>query len=122
MDHREHPAARAATHRANVHQQALRQQRLYRRRFGIETSYRQKNQAKAFTTSRDPVCRLLLEGLAHVLRQVQVVLSALLARHGRTGASADKGRWTMALLLDWLMQELVTRHPEQRFILLGTTG
>ena len=47
----------------NIYELALQQRRLYRRRFGIETSYRQKNQAQASTTSRDPVYRLLLEGL-----------------------------------------------------------
>src|ERR1039457_752131 len=48
----------------------MQSRQLYRRRFGIETSYRQKNQAQAFTTSSDPVYRLLLEGVAYILRQV----------------------------------------------------
>ena len=33
---------------------------MYRQRFGIETSYRQMNQVRARTTSRNPVIRLLL--------------------------------------------------------------
>ena len=69
----------------NIHQQARRQQRLYRQRFGIETSYRQKNQAQAQTTSRDPVYRLLLEGVGYVLRQVWVVLTEELARRSHAG-------------------------------------
>jgi len=40
---------------------------MYRQRFGIETSYRQMNQVRARTTSRDPVIRLLLVGLAFIL-------------------------------------------------------
>jgi putative transposase len=40
---------------------------LYRQRFGIETSYRQMNQVRARTTSRNPVIRLLLVGLAFIL-------------------------------------------------------
>lgn len=40
---------------------------MYRRRFGIETSYRQMNQVRARTTSRNPVIRLLLVGLAFVI-------------------------------------------------------
>jgi len=40
---------------------------LYRKRFGIETSYRQMNQVRARTTSRNPVVRLLLVGLAFVI-------------------------------------------------------
>lgn len=39
----------------------------YRQRFGIETSYRQMNQVRARTTSRNPVIRLLLVGLAFIL-------------------------------------------------------
>ena len=40
---------------------------MYRQRFGIETSYRQMNQTRARTTSRNPVIRLLLVGLAFVI-------------------------------------------------------
>jgi putative transposase len=40
---------------------------MYRQRFGIEASYRQMNQVRARTTSRNPVVRLLLVGLAFVL-------------------------------------------------------
>jgi len=56
--------------------------RRYRERFGIETSYRQKNQGRAWTTSRRAEYRLLLEGLAHLLRQVWVRLSEQVARAG----------------------------------------
>jgi hypothetical protein len=42
----------------------------YRRRFGIETSYRQLNQSRSRTTSRDPLYRLLLVGLSLFLRNV----------------------------------------------------
>jgi putative transposase len=40
---------------------------MYRQRFGIETSYRQMNQVRARTTSRNPVIRLLLVGLTFVI-------------------------------------------------------
>jgi len=40
---------------------------MYRQRFGIETSYRQMNQVRARTTSRNPVIRLLLVGLAFIM-------------------------------------------------------
>jgi hypothetical protein len=42
----------------------------YRRRFGIETSYRQLNQSRSRTTSRDPLYRLFLVGLSLFLRNV----------------------------------------------------
>jgi IS4 transposase len=40
---------------------------MYRQRFGIEASYRQMNQVRARTASRNPVLRLLLVGLAFIL-------------------------------------------------------
>jgi len=40
---------------------------MYRQRFGIESSYRQMNQVRARTTSRNPVIRLLLVGLAFIM-------------------------------------------------------
>jgi hypothetical protein len=59
---------------------------LYRRRFGIETSYRQLNQARARTSTRRPEVRLLLVGLALVLRNVWVWLhEQLLGQVGRNG-------------------------------------
>lgn len=45
---------------------------LYRKRFGIETSYRQMNEAKIKTCTRDPGLRLLFVGIALVLRNVWV--------------------------------------------------
>jgi IS4 transposase len=40
---------------------------IYRQHFGIESSYRQMNQVCARTSTRNPVIRLLLVGLAFVL-------------------------------------------------------
>ena len=47
---------------------------LYRRRFGIETSYRQMNQVRARTSSRDVRLRLLLVGFALLLVNLYVRL------------------------------------------------
>jgi putative transposase len=44
----------------------------YRQRFGIETSYRQMNEARIKTCTRDPRLRLLFVGIALVLRNVWV--------------------------------------------------
>lgn len=101
-------SSRAST----VHQEAARQKRLYQRRFGIETSYRQKNQSQATTTSRDPVYRLLLEGLGYLIRQIWVVLTAQLSR------ARDKlNTWVADLPLrrlnDWLLHALTQCHPEK---------
>jgi len=52
----------------------------YRKRFGIETSYRQMNQARIRTCTRDPRQRLLFVGIALVLRNVWVWLHFKLAK------------------------------------------
>jgi len=96
----------------NVHRQAERSRQLYRRRFGIETSYRQKNQAKAPTTSRDPVYRLLLEGLGYLLRQVWVALTEELARHSSKASDAWIGVLSVKRIIDWLVRELTSIHTE----------
>ena len=44
----------------------------YRKRFGIETSYRQMNEVRIRTCSRSPLWRLLFVGLALILRNVWV--------------------------------------------------
>jgi len=108
----------------NIHRQAERQRQLYRQRFGIETSYRQKNQAQAATTSKDPVYRLLLEGVAHLLRQVWVVLTEQLARQRHAKPTAWIGELPLALLLDWLADHLEALYGEERSIPLagGTCG
>lgn len=46
----------------------------YRERFGIETSYRQMNQCRIRTTTRNPAMRLLFFGLALILRNIWVWL------------------------------------------------
>ena len=46
--------------------------RMYKTRFGIETSYRQLGQALALTTTRDPCWRLLLVAIALLLRNAWV--------------------------------------------------
>lgn len=56
----------------------------YRKRFGIETSYRQMNEARIKTSTRDPRLRLLFVAIALVLRNVWVWLHFQLA----------KGKWS----------------------------
>lgn len=100
----------------NLQQTAQRQRRLYQRRFGIETSYRQKNQAKGWTTSRDPLYRLLLEGVAHLLRQVWVALTEQIARRSHAPPTAWISTLPFATLLDWLRDTITAQLPEDRSI------
>ena len=60
----------------------------YRRRFGIETSYRQLNQSRARTSSRDPLYRFLLVGLSLFLRNLWQWLVTGAQRWGRRGTKA----------------------------------
>jgi Transposase DDE domain len=75
----------------------------YRRRFGIETSYRQLNQGLAPTSSKDRRVRLLLVGLALLLRNVWVLLHGeVLARRRGGRRVLQLHRLRLGLLLLWL--------------------
>ena len=86
--------------------------RRYRQRFGIETSYRQKNQAKGATTSTNPRYRLLLEGVAHLLRQLWVRLTEEIARDGGLPLRAWVKDLTLAMMLEELMAALRQRWDD----------
>jgi hypothetical protein len=75
----------------------------YRRRFGIESSYRQLGQGLALTTSRGEAYRLLLVGVALLLRNVWVWWT------GQVDAA-----WTLSRLLDELRLALANclQRPE----------
>ena len=47
---------------------------MYRQRFGIEASYRQMNQVRTRTASRNPVIRLLFVGLAFLLFNLYIAM------------------------------------------------
>ena len=87
----------------------------YRLRFGIETSYRQMNEARIKTCSRSPLLRFLFVALALLLRNVWVwfhweVLST--PRRGRRRLNLERLRFKT--LLFWLLQVAVAA--------LGTSG
>ncbi|MEO2047831.1 MAG: ISH3 family transposase [Pirellulales bacterium] len=67
---------------------------IYRTRFGIETSYRQMNEARIKTCTRDPALRLLFVGIALVLRNVWVWLHFQLAKD----KSSDEPKLFLKLL------------------------
>jgi hypothetical protein len=82
----------------------------YRRRFGIESSYRQAHQARIRTSSRKPALRLLFMGVALVLRNVWVWLHAeVMARPQRGARQLRPQSLRFARLLLWLLLE-VARH------------
>lgn len=70
--------------------------RRYRRRFGIETSYRVAAQVRAWTSSPNPALRFLLMGLSLVLVNVWVRLCWLFTQVPRRGGRRlDVGRFRL---------------------------
>jgi hypothetical protein len=92
--------------------------RWYRKRFGIETSYRQMRGCKARTTKKDVAYRLLLIGLGLLLRQVWVWLTAQVARDRGLKPSAWVADLPLAKLVAWLSDSLKSRYEEQKAIRL----
>jgi Transposase DDE domain len=101
-------------------QRALAVKRSYRRRFGIETSYRQMNQGKGWTTSTHPGWRFLLVGVALVLRQAWVSCQGAAAEASRLAGTDAAGQGPLRLveLLAWLAAALQQAHPPLRMSLL----
>lgn len=83
----------------------------YRKRFGIESSYRQLHQAKIRTSTRNPVLRLLFVGVAFILRNVWVWLHAEVIAVPSRGARVLKPHLLrFGRLLLWLMFEVANHY------------
>jgi hypothetical protein len=75
----------------------------YRTRFAIETTYRQLQQARITTCTRDPLLRFLYVAVALILRNVWVWLHwQVLAERRRGGRRVDTDRLTFRTMLLWL--------------------
>jgi hypothetical protein len=94
--------------------------RWYRKRFGIETSYRQMNECKAVTTKKDVRYRLLLIGLALLLRQVWVWLAWQAARAWGLRPTRWVEELRLARLGEWLGDLLKRKYKEEKVIHLGS--
>ena len=78
----------------------------YRKRFAIETSYRQAHQGRARTCTRNPVVRLLLLGVALVLRNVWVWLHyEVLSSPRRGGRRLNLELLPLKEMLLWLLHQ-----------------
>ena len=94
---------------------------LYRQRFGIESSYRQMNQVRARTSTRNPVIRLLLVGLAFVIFNLYITLRQSLSSALKQPLKSPKRFWlslrSLALMLAraierlWGIEEVLQLHP-----------
>jgi hypothetical protein len=96
------------TYRVRTHPLQIFQ--FYRRRFGIESSYRQMNRVRARTSSTNPALRLLYVGIAFLLINLWVRLKQQYAcdRH-RPGRRVNPRRLTLLR-----MMHLLIRAIEQR--------
>ncbi len=91
---------------------AIREQ--YRKRFGIESSYRQFQQARIKTCSRNPVLRLLFYGTAFLLRNVWVWLHSEVITTPRRGAQElIPASLRFQRMMLWLLFE-VAKHYKLR--------
>jgi hypothetical protein len=84
--------------------------RLYRRRFGIETSYRCAGQVRGWTTSQNPAYRFLLIGLSFYLLNVWIHLCWLFTQVPRRGRRRlDKKRFRLLRFAKFIIRAL-ERH------------
>jgi hypothetical protein len=78
----------------------------YRKRFAIATSYRQMHQGRARACTRNPLVRLLLVGVALVLRNVWVWLHyAVLSTPSRGNCRYNLERLALRTMLLWLQHQ-----------------
>jgi hypothetical protein len=82
---------------------------LYRQRFGIESSYRQMNQVRARTSTRNPVIRLLLVGLAFVFFNLYISLRQTLSSTLKQPLPLPKRFWLSLRRLALLLSRAIER-------------
>jgi hypothetical protein len=82
----------------------------YRKRFGIETSYRQMRQARIYTCTRNPHLRLLFVAVALIVRNLWVwIHQTRLAEGGRDNPTMHLERLRFKRMLEWIAREIVTQ-------------
>ena len=81
----------------------------YRKRFGIESSYRQIRQARIYTCTRDPHRRLVFIAVALLLRNLWVWIHETILAEGRGVARTLRLEiLRFKRLLDWIAAAVVT--------------
>lgn len=82
----------------------------YRRRFGIETSYRQLRQAHIYTCTRNPHLRLVFIAIALILRNLWVwIHETHLAEGSGPSRTMRLERLRFKRMLDWIAQSVVAQ-------------
>ncbi|UBF28673.1 ISH3 family transposase (plasmid) [Kovacikia minuta CCNUW1] len=106
-------------HRVTIDLHQLHQH--YRERFGIETSYRIKNQCRIRTTSKNPVVRLLFVALAFILVNLWVyLLWFFVSQTQRRGRVIHRELFGLKTMLEFLSQAVERHFPPITAIYLPT--
>ncbi len=83
----------------------------YRKRFGIETGCRLKNQCRIWTTSWNPAVRLLFMGIAYIIWDIQVWLIWTYVSYPRKGGRMlFHNLFPLKLMLTFLRQAADRKH------------
>jgi hypothetical protein len=92
-----------------VHGSPTEVRELYRKRFGIETSYRQWRQARIMTCTRDPHLRLVFVVIGLMLRNLWLwIHETLLADRSAGALTLRLQRLRFRRMLDWIALQVVT--------------
>ncbi len=78
----------------------------YRKRFGIESSYRMMNSARARTASRSPELRLIYVGISLILQNAWIYLNWTYMRERKQGVRKPKEGLTLNSFLELVIQGL----------------
>lgn len=81
----------------------------YRSRFGIESSYRQMNQARLRTCSRSPELRLLAVAIAFLLRNLWALCGWMTLASNGPGRRGGESQFRFRTLLRWISRMVETR-------------
>ena len=85
----------------------------YRRRFGIETSYRQMRQARLYTCTRNPRLRLLFVLVALLLRNLWVwIHQTRLAEGSGESITLHLELLRFKRMLDWIVHEIIALYHD----------
>jgi hypothetical protein len=85
--------------------------RLYRRRFGVETSYRCAGQVRAWTTSKNPALRFVLIGLSFFLLNVWLHLRWLYTQVPRRGRrQLDTQRFSLTRFARFIVRAIERKY------------
>ena len=95
----------------------------YRKRFGIETSYRQWRQGRIYTCTRNPHLRLLFVAIGLMLRNIWVWIHEVYFAEGYAErATLHLEKLRLRRLLDWIAVQVVAELHDQTPLSVSLSG